>query len=192
MLPKHVTQALANTLLPFKANPRILLCPNVPKPMHGMAPRIVFGNKWWDQTRKAAYKSTNYHCEACGVHKAKAKGRQWLEGHELYRIEYRAGRMIYLRTTPLCHFCHNYIHSGRLQMLLETGKVHHAKYAAIIQHGDRILNAANLIRPRPLPYAGILPSWDSWRLVIDGKEYPGLFKSEAEWYAYHAKLNTDE
>ncbi len=126
--------------------PEILLCPNIPKPMHGLAPRVIMGSSWWDKTRKEAYASTNRRCMACGVHKYKAKARKWLEGHELYQTDYRLGRLTYLETVPLCHFCHNYIHDGRLQMLLERGQIHHQKYAAIIQHGNRVLAEANLCK----------------------------------------------
>ncbi len=90
--------------------PEVLLCPNTPKPLHGVVPREIYGQSWWNKTREAAYRSTNYHCLACGVHKYQAKHRQWLEGHELYEINYVEGTSTYIETVPLCHFCHNSIH----------------------------------------------------------------------------------
>lgn len=155
--------------------PELLLGDNIPPEMHGMAPRVVLGQKWWNKTRVMAYKSTNYHCKTCGVNKKKAKGRKWLEGHEVYRIDHSSREMIYLETVPLCHYCHNYIHDGRLHTLLKLGKVSHAKYRGIIQHGDMVLSQANLTRPtmneRIQASHSFPKSRKRWRLVINGKPY---------------------
>jgi hypothetical protein len=164
---------------PLKLRPELLLSPNIPQPMHGMAPREILGRKWWDATRKAAYRATAFHCLACGVHKAAAEYHRWLEGHEVYSIDYVLGRMIYLETVSLCHFCHNSIHDGRLKVLLEKSEIHHAKYAAIIQHRDTVLARAGLIRS--VPYNGPVADWSDWRLVLNEIEYPPLFKSFKAW-----------
>lgn len=178
-LPKKLLDKLKNYQpKEWKLRPEILCGVNIPKPLHGVAPRVVLGNKWWDQTRKAAYASTDFHCIACGSFKYDAKGRPWLEGHEIYNIDYQLGRMIYVETVPLCHFCHNYIHDGRLQYLLEEGLIHHAKYVAIIQHGDEVLRKHNLERTY---YEGFVADWQDWRLVVDGVEYPPIYHTREDW-----------
>ena len=161
--------------------PEVLLCPNIPKMMHGIAPRVVLGQKWWDMTRKAAYASTSFCCVACGVWKHDAQYRSWLEGHEWFSVDYKAGRVTYIECVPLCHFCHNAIHSGRLAALLEKGQITHQKYAAILQHKERILKEAGLVVPPD--YIGPLAPWGSWRMVLFGKEYPPLYKTREEWVA---------
>lgn len=166
--------------MPYPPDPSILLCPRVPKPLHGTAPRTVLGDKWWNTERRAAYKSTNFHCAACGVSKYAAAYHQWLEGHERYEIDYAKGRVKYVECIPLCHFCHNFIHCGRLAALLERGEIHHAKFAAIIQHGDRVLAQTGLQRQEAYQW-GTIAAWAKWRLVIGRKLYPGKFKSLAEW-----------
>lgn len=171
----------------FVKRPELLLLPNVPKPMHGTAPRIVLGRKWWDATRKAAYTATDLCCSACGVRKQQAKGHAWLEGHEHYEIDYKRGLMTYIETVALCHWCHNYIHSGRMKAMLDAGKLSHSKYASIIIHGDRVLQDAGLKQPKP--HDGPMADWSKWRLVIDGRRYPGLFKCEADWVKYHEEKN---
>lgn len=170
--------------------PELLLCPNVPKPLHGVAPRIVLGSKWWNATRQAAYRSTDYHCLACGVAKVAAAYHQWLEGHELYEINYSKGRAVYLETVPLCHFCHNSIHDGRLLHLLQKGEIHQAKYVAILQHRDRVLAAAGLSKPSMgereaefflMERAGKIAPWNKWRMIINGKQYKPFYASYEDW-----------
>ena len=159
--------------------PEVLLSPQIPKPMHQLAPRTILGAKWWNDTRKAAYASTNYHCIACGVHKTQAQYRSWLECHEVYRIDYLAGRMTYLEAVPLCHLCHCYVHTGRMQALLDRGEVHQAKFTAAMIHGDRILRVAGLKRLDP--YEGPFAEWGKWRLILNGKEYKPIFKTYEDW-----------
>ena len=164
--------------LSLKLRPEVLLSGNVPKPMHGVAPRVVLGKKWWDETRKAAYQSTGRHCVACGVHESNAPYRRWLEGHELYEVDYLLGRMTYLETVPLCHACHCFIHDGRLLSLLEKGEISRAKYDTIIAHGEAVLRKAGLQRQG---YDGPFAEWSDWRLVVNGEEYPPKFKSLEDW-----------
>lgn len=169
-LKEHLKQIGYKPKPPFKRRPEILLCTQIPEPLHGLAPRVVLGSKWWNETRKAAYESTGFHCAACGVYKTLAKGIQRLEGHEVYDTDYVRGRMTYLETVPLCHYCHSYIHCGRLRYLLERGEVSHQTYTAIIQHGDRVLQEAGLVKPDPI-LCGSFVGWDDWCLVINGKKY---------------------
>lgn len=164
---------------PLRLRPRVLLCSNTVKPMHGVAPRVVLGKDWWDREREAAYQSTDYHCVACGVHKRDAREHQWLEGHEVYKTDYRRGRMVYVETVPLCHYCHCYIHNGRLKALVKKGEVTAEKYNAVIDHGNCVLANARVTPPEP--HGGPMAPWHKWRLVIDGAEYPPLYKDFDEW-----------
>jgi hypothetical protein len=154
----------------WEQEPRLLLHGPIPEPLHGVNPRSIFGQQWWDETRRRAYLSTANHCKACGIWKPYAASRQWLEGHEVYEIDWLAGVATYMRTVPLCHYCHSYIHRGRLQAMLQEGKITHTKYTAIIQHGDEVLRLAGL---EPFVWnanVGMAP-WKQWRLIIGGKEY---------------------
>jgi len=177
----------------WKRAPSLLLCSSIPKPMHGVAPREVLGRNWWNKERRAAYQSTNFRCKACGVHKERAKYHQWLEAHELYRTDYRAGRMTYIESVPLCHFCHNYIHDGRLHHLLRKGEIHHAKFTNILQHGDAILRAAGLSKDnradrdesmKEAILRGEVAKWEDWRMVLDGVEIPPKHESYEAWENY--------
>lgn len=167
---------------PWKMIPGILLQPNIPKPMHGTAPRVVLGQAWWDLERRAAYLSTSYHCIACGVFRRSPDGRRKLEGHEVYNIDYLLGRMEYVETVPLCTQCHAFIHCGRLEIMRRKGEVTDEEYQATMTHGTSILKRASLTRPAP--YEGFIADWKDWRLVVNGVEYPPKFRSYEEWFKH--------
>lgn len=170
----------------WKLRPEVLLCPNIPKPLHTVAPRNILGQAWWNKERRTAYASTNKRCIACGVHHSKAKCKQWLEGHELYRTDYALGRLTYLETVPLCHYCHNFIHDGRMENMVQQGAMTQAKFVAVIQHGDAVLLRYGLRRPTKAERdkaieSSELAAWEDWRLVLFGKEYPPAFKTYQDW-----------
>lgn len=179
----------------FVLRPEILLCPNVPKPLHRLAPRNILGSGWWNKTRQEAYASTNFHCVACGAQKYEVKGsKKWLEGHEVYDIKYADGIATYIETVPLCPFCHNYIHDGRMRALLQKGELHHAKYIAVIQHGNQVLERAGLQKMghnarteelARLTKSGKIAKWQKWRLILFGKVYRTPYKHIGEWAKAH-------
>ncbi len=166
-------------------DPQILLAPNIPKPLHGLSPRTIMGQEWWDIERKKAYEDAEYHCEACGVAKQDAEYHQWLEAHEVYSYDYRKGSATFVRLVALCHSCHNFIHSGRMEMLVRAGTIDAEKRAAILKHGRAVLRAAGLRKRMPAP-KHVAP-WSEWHLIFDGESYPTKFDSYEAWEAFYAK-----
>lgn len=180
----------------WRRRPEILLCTNIPQPLHGLAPRVILGSGWWNKTRTAAYASTNFRCQACGVEKLKAKFRKHLEGHELYETDYEQGRLVYVETVPLCHACHNFIHDGRMYNMLTRGEMTHSKYSYIINHGNSILFEAGLHRPNRVArdkdiekriLEGKCAKWEDWRLILFGKEYAPLHANLDEYEKHWGK-----
>ena len=184
----------------MKTRPELLQHPHIPKPLHGLSPRSIKGQEWWDTERQKAYASTDYHCLACGVSKHMAKHHQWLEAHEDYTIDYEKGVMEIKEIVPLCHSCHNFIHSGRLSMM-EYG---YEKMSDILMHGLSILHKHNLegfagtmhlaeqmgieshvgwIVP---DYAPGFAAWDKWHLILEGEKYYSKFKDINEWGEYYS------
>ncbi len=163
---------------PKLLRPEILLHPNIPKPLHGLAPRTIMGEAWWDAERQKAYAKLDYHCWVCGTHKSEAKFHNWLEAHEFYEIDYAKGSMVFKETVALCHACHNFIHSGRMIAMVDQGTMTRRKQQEILAHGEAILKKHRLHTPSaPLTCA----KWGAWRLVLDGKKYKGNFKTFEDW-----------
>ncbi len=97
----------------------------------------------------------------------------------MYDVDYEIGRWVYVETVPLCDYCHNYIHSGRLAALLEEQKITQARYVAILQHGDDVLFRAKV--KKPAVHNGPVAEWAVWRLVINGKLHPPKFSTTEDW-----------
>ena len=184
--------------------PKILTHPNIPKPLHGLSPRVLKGDDWWDETRQEAYASTDYRCIACGVHKENAKGPKWLEAHEYWDIDYIKGICSVSKIIPLCHYCHNFIHSGRLYAI--SGHQKSTKECVeILEHGFSILKENKLEAfYGTLQIARLLGAktfgvkaydfqvnpdlkWQDWQLVLDGKVYRSKFKDYQEWHDHYQK-----
>jgi len=180
----------------MKTEPEILCQPQIIKPLHGLNPRTILGTKWWNTHRQEAYESTDYHCLACGVHKKDAPFHKWLEGHEDYDINFEKHKYSLKRIIPLCHACHNYIHAGRLKILMNNGTIGINRYYRILDRGDSIikregLNKDNLImevcagdKSKFFPENN--GTWDEWHLVIDGKKYYSKFDNYNDWRLYYS------
>lgn len=175
--------------------PEILSHPNIPLPLHGLSPRVINGDAWWNKVRQETYKKYDYHCLACGTPKILAKGHQWLEAHEYYDIDYKKGTMVCKEIVPLCHYCHNFIHSGRLLAVMGKEKSVE-EVRAILEHGFALLAQISLRAfPGTIALAkqvgantfGVTAyavkdcvSWEKWRFIWNGKEYFSKFKNVEE------------
>ena len=181
--------------------PDILYHPNIPKPLHGLSPRAVLGQEWWDIQRRKAYEKNNFCCWACGIHKTEANYYHWLEAHECYKIDYHKGVMEMKLITALCHTCHNYIHNGRLMMQVNKGEASQNFYNDVLEYGNSILSRRI---DKTLPYELIFltftleslgsvtskkqtsAKWENWRLIIGKKEFKPLHKSFEEWKEFYS------
>ena len=172
----------------WKLRPEVLLCPNTPLPLHTVVPRTILGRKWWDATREAAYAATDYHCIACGIYKGDTPQR-WLEGHEIYAVDYSKGRSVYVETVALCNKCHQFIHDGRMEALVDKGEMTKAAYDEVMRHGRRVLKDAGL---KKKPYSGLFAEWENWRLVVNGEEYPPAFKDAASLNAFYDRKRKEK
>lgn len=180
--------------------PEILQHGQIPRPMAGVAPRVIFGQEWWDVERKKAYAANNYCCWACGAYDA-------LDAHEVYDIDYMKLRMKFIEVVAVCRNCHMFIHAG-----LTKRTVTASKFKKIVLHGYKILKAAklkinwgletllplepwtwkirNIIGPRPPMQDRMY--WGRWRLVIVDNEYPPKFSSEAAADKFYASKEMND
>ena len=184
--------------------PEVLSMPNIPKPLHGVNPRTIMGKEAWDIVRQEVYKSSDYHCRGCGVSKAEARRHAWLEAHGYYDIDYKKGVVTVKMLIPICHYCHNFIHSGRLSMILGKDKTEQ-EVIAILEHGFKVLKDNKLKAfPFTLDLADSLGAktygvgayelpenedvkWEDWRLIWEGKEYPPMYKTYEDWQNHYAQ-----
>lgn len=176
---------------PKFTRPELLFHPPIPPAMHGLNPRTIMGQDEWDKVRLEVYDVNNDCCWACGVHRSVAKGKKWLEAHEMYDIDYKKGRVTLREIVALCHYCHNYIHRNRLRALVDARKSSFKKLTAVLLHGQDILRK-NRVKPwfnmrkieREMRNSKV--KWEDWRLIWDGKAYGSRFKNELEWMLHYA------
>ena len=97
----------------------LIAMPNIPKPLHGVAPRTVLGTTTWNHMRKAAYFSANDTCEICREKPEQLRRRH---GHEVYEIDYEKGIAKFVRVFCICSLDHlACIHTGRAITLFKQG-----------------------------------------------------------------------
>jgi len=176
--------------------PEILRQSQLPKMLHTLNPRTILGQTWWNKTRQEAYATNGQCCWACGAYRGVMKGgRQQLEAHESYAIDYQAGQAALLEVQAICPTCHGFIHMGRTWSLWRKEEISTDRYVEIAYHGYCILASAGLLpwdHTRELfepdfiasPEGRIAP-WGQWRMVIGNVEYPPKFKNYEEWKEYH-------
>lgn len=166
--------------------PELLTHPNIPKPLHGVNPRSILGDEWWNYQRQVSYAKNNYCCWACGVHKSLARYFPWIEAHESYKYNFEKGEAKLIEIVALCHSCHNYIHDGRMQMMVQSGEMSEEKYLDIKNHGDKIIEENNLYADKYAnSHAFKVADWDKWHIVIGNKSYYSKFKDFDEWREFY-------
>lgn len=182
----------------FKPRPELLSMPNIPKPLHGLNPRTLMGQEAWDLRRREVYASTQNHCSACGVHKSNAKKHQWLEAHEIFDVDYKKGRATFVEIVGLCHFCHAFIHSGLTSVRARKGQITPVEVRAIMQHGVDVLRCGSspmFIGTAKIcqlvgvdftvvpvkPATDDMAPWSKWRMVWNGREFRGKYKTFDDW-----------
>ena len=97
----------------------LIAMPNIPKPLHGVAPRTVLDHRTWDHMRKFAYAQAENTCEICGE---KPENLRHRHGHEVYEIDYKKGVAKFVRVFCVCALDHlACIHTGRAITLYKQG-----------------------------------------------------------------------
>lgn len=185
---------------PLFTRPDLLMQPQLVKPLHGLAPRTIMGQAWWNKTRQKCYAVNEYHCFACGIHKSNAKFHQWLEAHESYEIDFEKRQYRLIEIVALCHACHNFIHAGRLQAMYDKGAISEYKYREVHQWGNDILFFAGLDKSKawwtapdihPKFFPELNGTWEGWHLLFNGTKYYSRWKTYDEWKAFYDDIDED-
>ena len=148
-------------------NLEILTQTVLPKSIHGISPRKIMGDAEWNKIKKEKQKIANHHCMCCGEYVSHKPG-DYLECHEIYNINIEKKECELKDVVCICHKCHEYIHLGRLQMLLKEGKITHEYYLEIFNRGNNLLKSFGL-KKNNLPVDEI--NNPDWVLIYNNKRY---------------------
>ena len=89
----------------------LIAMPNIPRPLHAVAPRTILGASTWNRIRKACYAKADDTCEICGYKPDILRRRH---AHEVYEIDYVKGEARFVRAFCVCSLDHlGCIHTGR-------------------------------------------------------------------------------
>lgn len=118
-----------------------LLCvPNIPKPLHQLAPRLIEGKDTWDTMRKTCYREAHFSCQACGKYLGPTK----CQAHEVYSIDYERQFSKFERCVCLCPSCHMvFIHSGRAITMYKKGEFSMGRLVVAIRKGFKLIHQYN-------------------------------------------------
>ena len=173
--------------------PDLLLHPNIPKPLHGLAPRTLMKpQRLWDELRRAAYAKNNYHCWACGAYRnfdlvanKFDDDNGTLDAHEYYVIDYTEKTTEIKEIVALCKNCHNYIHSGRQNSIYDKGRLDEEDMWIVNTHGDSVLIDGGITPIHVIDENLYKEEWNDWRLLFNGKEYKSKWKDYFDWYKHY-------
>lgn len=149
----------------------ILAMPNIPYPLHSLAPRTVLGATTWNFMRKACYKKAGKTCEICGYKPSGVDG-DYCHAHEVYDIDYARQQAEFKRTICLCKRCHLMcIHTGRALTLYKQGNPMYTKERLLVgaEHAFTIINNWNKEHPEEEPLR-VFSAWLDYMKQPDLKE----------------------
>lgn len=174
----------------FEPDPHLLLCPNVLPPLHGLNPRTILGTEWWDEARKKAYGKWNSRCWACGICDVR------LSAHEIYYHDFGLFQVTLESIVALCKMCHDFIHSGRQEMLRDDGRISPEQYRTTRDHGLLIVEDAGLVweyKHRHERFRGdyITETWGKWHLLLEGEKYYSSSMSPKAWRHFYSSINNE-
>ena len=126
---------------PSETGVPLITMPNVPRPLHGLAPRTIMGASTWDHVRKRCYFNAGYKCEICGAEPGKGQ----LHSHELYTVDWMNGTSKFERCIAICRQDHDFIHSGRLITLYKEGNPLYPKSYVLntVEKGFKLIHEYN-------------------------------------------------
>ena len=162
---------------------KLLLHPTIPPPLHGINPRTILGQKWWDEQRKDAYEKYDFHCHACGIHRDDSFGISGrLDAHERYEFDFTACVIRLDGIVALCTICHAYIHRNRMHALFDKGIIGPTDCWEIIEHGERVLYNAGY-DPKKFFWPPFDDAdWHKWHLQIN---FYTRFKDRQDWLEHY-------
>lgn len=138
----------------------LLVMPNVPQGLFGLAPRTIMGQSKWNLVRKKACMEHNYTCQISG----KYLGHGVPHIHECYEYDFKNAKAEFKRLICIDPQMHHFIHSGRLLTLFknkEQGALTKMQMLKIAQDGFALIDRWNRNHPdeEPLRVSATFLEW---------------------------------
>ena len=114
----------------------------------------------------------------------------------------------------MCHYCHQFIHDGRLFILLQKGEISEQYYLSILAHGNSLLKdwlglktpfvkrpfqqnepfcfhpnwlTVPKLKPLEWKFNPSLPEakWENYHLIFEGKRYERKHPTFQDWQNFY-------
>lgn len=102
-----------------------------PMPLHGVNPRNMMGQFYWDDLRIKTYKEYDYKCGICGSNGQEQGFRHRVEAHELWDYDFDNEIQIFRGVIALCPICHKIYHWAQPAMALKSGDLSQKEFDRI-------------------------------------------------------------
>ena len=136
-------------LKPNLENIHLLAAPIMHFSVHEVEPREIMRGCDWNRLKKAIQDRANHHCEICGRYVSHSKtDHDWIVAHEAYDIDKTNRLYKLIGVYGICKQCHDFIHLGRLNALLQAGHVTNEYYDEVIDRAEYLLSLVNMTKER--------------------------------------------
>ena len=140
---------LDNTLKPNLENIHLLAVPIMHFGVHEVEPREIMRGRDWNRLKKAAQERADHHCEICGRYVSHSKAdHDWINAHKAYEIDKENHLYKLVGVYGICRQCHDFIHLGRLNALLQAGHATNEYYDDVIDRAEHLLSLVNMTKER--------------------------------------------
>lgn len=200
--PEYDLKTVLAWAAPKEDGAPIIAMPNIPKPIHGLAPRTVLGDSTWQHMRKRCYFEAGYKSQISGIDLDRSSAQLRPNAHELYSYNYYTGEALFERAVCISPLEHNFIHSGRMLTMYKKGNPLMPKsyLLAAVENGFRIIKEWNDAHPKERPlrvyytfieYAKTPSIANEIQELIekyDIKFYRESFDTPSKWSDWHLKI----
>lgn len=147
----------------------IIAMPNVPAPLHAVAPRTVLGNSTWTHMRKKCYFDADYKSLISGIDLDGSTTDLKCNAHELYSYDYVHGIAYFERPVCISPIEHNFIHSGRMLTMYKKGNPLMPKsyLLKVVENGFKTIHDWNVAHPKSRPLR-------AYATLVDYARTPGI------------------
>lgn len=155
-------------------NITLLAKPTLYTSIWGVAPREIIGTRF-NAIKANIQALAKNHCMICDrfVPHTRETG-DWIHTHEDYNLDKENNVYTLNQYIGICRQCHEFIHIGRLGMLLEEGQITKEYYDEVVAKGLALLKSIGINEKSSYNEGRIVPLYYGGQLFTNDRIYRGI------------------